>query len=84
TYRYLYLYMWQRVVRWLRARHPKLGWHKIKRRFLTGHPASRPVENGIVLYNPQDIVIERYRWRGYTIPAPWTSFANRLNTAAQA
>ena len=84
TYRYLYLYMWKSVTRWLRARHPKLGWRKIQRRFLTGYPAHRPAENGIVLYNPQEIIIERYRWRGYTIPTPWTSFANRLNTATQA
>jgi RNA-directed DNA polymerase len=84
TYRYLYLYMWQSVARWLRARHPKLGWRKIQRRFLTGYPAHRPAENGIVLYNPQEIIIERYRWRGYTIPTPWTSFANRMNTNPQA
>lgn len=84
TYCYLYLYMWQSVARWLRARHPKLGWRKIQRRFLTGYPAHRPAENGIMLYNPQEIAIERYRWRGYTIPTPWTSFMNRLNTATQA
>lgn len=84
TYRYLYLYMWTSVVRWLRARHPKLGWRKIQRRFLTGYPAHRPEENGIVLYNPQEIQIKRYRWRGYTIPTPWTSLATRLDAAQQA
>jgi hypothetical protein len=36
-----YLYMWKNVARWLRARHPKLGWPKIQRRFLTGYPARR-------------------------------------------
>jgi RNA-directed DNA polymerase len=84
TYRYLYLYMWRSVTRWLRARHPKLGWRKIQRRFLTGYPAHRPEENGTVLYSPQEIHIERYRWRGYTIPTPWTNLANLLNTAQQA
>ena len=84
TFRYLYLYMWTSVARWLRARHPKLGWRKIQRRFLTGYPAHRPEENGTVLYNPQEIVIERYRWRGYTIPTPWTRLANMMNTAQQA
>lgn len=84
TYRYLYLYMWQSVARWLRARHPKLGWRKIQHRYLTGYPAHRPEENGITLYNPQEIVIERYRWRGYTIPTPWTRLANRLDAAQQA
>lgn len=84
TYRYLYLYMWQSVAKWLRARHPKLGWRKIQRRFLTGHSAGFPAENGIVLYNPQILPIERYRWRGYTIPTPWTTPVKRLNTAQQA
>jgi RNA-directed DNA polymerase len=84
TYRYRYLYMWTRVARWLRARHPKLGWRKIQRRFLTGYPAHRPEENGTVLYNPQELHTERYRWRGYTIPTPWTSLAELLDTAQQA
>jgi RNA-directed DNA polymerase len=84
TFRYLYLYLWKSVVKWLRARHPKLGWRKIQRRFLTGYPAHRPAANGILLYNPQDIHIERYRWRGYSIPTPWTSLAKLLDTTHQA
>jgi RNA-directed DNA polymerase len=84
TFHYLYLYMWQSVAKWLRARHPKLGWRKIQRRFLTGYPAHRPAENGTVLYSPQELHTERYRWRGYTIPTPWTILANRLNTTQQA
>jgi RNA-directed DNA polymerase len=84
TYRYLYLYLWERVARWIRAKHPKLGWRTIQRRFLTGYPAHRPEQNGIQLYNPQDIHIERYRWRGYSIPTPWTLPANQLNTTHQA
>jgi len=80
TFRYLYKYMWTSVVRWLRARHPRLGWRTIQRRFLIGYPAHRPAENGILLYNPQEIHIERYRWRGYSIPTPWTSQATVSNT----
>ncbi len=84
TFAYLYHYTWYAVGRWLRARHPHLGWRKIQRRFLTGYPAHRPMENGIMLYNPQEIGIERYRWRGYTIPTPWTQLAEQLDTAPQA
>lgn len=84
TYRYLYLYMWKSVVKWLRARHPKLGWRRIQRRFLTGYPAHRPEENRTVLYNPQERHTERYRWRGYTIPTPWTNLAKLLDTTQQA
>lgn len=84
TFRYLYYYTWYAVGRWLRARHPRLGWRKIQRRFLTGYPAHRPEENGVVLYDPQDIVIERYRWKGYTIPTPWTYLAESLDAATPA
>ncbi|MGW4128760.1 reverse transcriptase domain-containing protein, partial [Amycolatopsis japonica] len=84
TYRYLGVYMWTSVMKWLRARHPKLGWRKIKRRYLTGYPTGLPAENRTVLYNPQETPIERYRWRGYAIPTPWTSLANMLDTAQQA
>lgn len=34
TYRYLYFYSWKKVARWLMMRHPRLGWRKIKRRYL--------------------------------------------------
>ena len=84
TFSYLYCYTWYAVARWLRARHPRLGWRKIQRRYLTGYPAHRPAENGTVLYNPQEIAIERYRWQGYTIPTPWTFLAEQLATAPQA
>jgi len=57
---YGYLYMWKNVARWLRARHPKLGWRKIQRRFLTGYPAHRLEANGTVLHNPQEIHVDFY------------------------
>jgi RNA-directed DNA polymerase len=81
TFNYLCNYAWQKVVKWIRARHPRVGWRKIKRRYLTGYPAYRPVENGIELYSPQETPIERYRWRGYSIPTPWTHLAKLLDTA---
>lgn len=84
TFGYLYLYMWKSVIRWIHARHPKLGWRTITRRFLTGYPGRRPAENGILLYSPEELPIERYRWRGYTIPTPWTGLAKLLDTAQRA
>ena len=80
TFGYLHHYTWWAATGWLRDRHPRLGWRTIKRRFLTGS-ASRPAENGTVLYNPQEIAIERYRYRGNTIPTPWTYAAAHLDTA---
>ncbi|WP_020576338.1 group II intron reverse transcriptase/maturase [Actinopolymorpha alba] len=84
TYRYLYLFMWNRVVKWLLKRHPKLNWKQIRRRYLTGYPAHRPAGNGTVLFNPQEIVIERYSWRGYTIPTPWDGWLNHWTRTQQA
>ncbi|MRH90649.1 group II intron reverse transcriptase/maturase [Nocardia sp. SYP-A9097] len=82
TFSYLAYYTWWAVVRWLRKRHPRLGWRKIKRRFLTERPDQRPEENGTVLYNPSDMAIERYRYRGNTIPTPWSVRAAQLEYAA--
>jgi RNA-directed DNA polymerase len=84
TFRYLYSYMWWRVARWLRKRHPRTGWRALQRRYLTGYPAHRPAQDGIMLFNPQDIEIIRYRWRGSSIPAPWPSTLLAADTAAQA
>jgi RNA-directed DNA polymerase len=81
TFRYLYAVAWWRVTRWLCKRHPKLNWRTLQRRFLTGYPAHRPAEDGVVLFNPQEIAIVRYRWRKDHIPTPWTSL---LNTATSA
>ncbi|WP_062993988.1 group II intron reverse transcriptase/maturase [Nocardia anaemiae] len=82
TFSYLDHYTWWAVARWLKNRHPRLGWRKIKRRFLTEKPVQRPEENGTVLYNPCDIAIERYRYRGNTIPTPWSVRAAQLEQAA--
>jgi RNA-directed DNA polymerase len=84
TFRYLYSYMWWRVARWLRKRHPRLGWRALQRRYLTGYPAHRPQQDGVQLFNPQDIGITRYRWRGSSIPTPWTSLASAAEAAPQA
>ncbi|WP_232535316.1 group II intron reverse transcriptase/maturase [Nocardia terpenica] len=78
TFGYLNYFLWWRVTRWLSARHPRLGWRKIKRRFLTGTPAQRPEENGTVLCYPSEITVERYRWRGNTIPTPWSASITAL------
>jgi RNA-directed DNA polymerase len=79
TYSYLRVYLWRRVVSWLHDRHPRQSLKRIRRRFLTAGPSGYwPEENGTVLYDPTELVIERYRWRGYTIPTPWSAAAARL------
>jgi RNA-directed DNA polymerase len=84
TFSYLYCYMWWRVARWLRKRHPRLGWKTLQRRYLTGYPAHRPAENGTELFMPQRIRITRYRWRAARIPTPWASLTTTAEATQQA
>jgi RNA-directed DNA polymerase len=70
TFNYLGHFAWQRVVRWLRKRHPGISWAKLRRRFL---PGWRPTQDGIELLDPATVTVSRYRYRANTIPNPWTS-----------
>ena len=63
------VFAWRRVIRWLRKRHPRASWARIIRRYLPGWV---PTEDGISLFNPVTVPVTRYRYRGNTIPNPWT------------
>jgi hypothetical protein len=52
TFGYLDQYTWHRVVRWIRKRHNKTKWDVLYRRYL---PNWRPVEDGVVLFQPQTV-----------------------------
>jgi RNA-directed DNA polymerase len=75
TFQYLDYFVWCRVTRWLRKRHPQANWKELRRRFLTGTPGQRPAEDGIMLFLAGQVPVTRYRWRAYSIPAPWASIA---------
>ena len=77
TFDYLGHFAWQRVVGWLRKRHPGTSWAALRRRFL---PGWRPTQHGIELFNPATVTVTRYRYRGTKIPNPWT--AATTSTAA--
>ena len=49
TFGYLDQYNWHRVVRWIRKRHNRTKWDVLYRRYL---PRWRPVEDGVVLFQP--------------------------------
>src|SRR5215218_8764128 len=49
TFGYLDQYTWHRVVRWIRKRHNKTKWDVLYRRYV---PNRRPVEDGVVLFQP--------------------------------
>ena len=75
TFHYLDTFTWRRVTLWLRKQHPGIDWRTLRRRYLTGEPGWRPAEDGIALFVPQRVKVTRYRWRGYSIPTPWTRSA---------
>ncbi|MBV8988414.1 MAG: hypothetical protein JO372_07625, partial [Solirubrobacterales bacterium] len=69
TFSYLGYYAWWRVGRWLRKKHPRLSWKQINRRYTRDGSFH---DKGISLLNPGSISVTRYRYRGATIPTPWT------------
>ena len=68
TFNYVRGFTWRRVVHWLRRKHPRFNWRKLKRRYL---PGWWPTEDGIALYNVGEVAVTRYRYRSARIPSPW-------------
>ena len=69
----LFHFVWWRVIRWLRALH-RWRWKDVRRRFTTPDGRWQPIKaDGITLFNPASVPVTRYRYRGNTIPNPWTS-----------
>jgi RNA-directed DNA polymerase len=73
TFCYLGYYVWWRVGRWLRKKHPRITWKQIQRRYLNDDYTYQ--EGGIVLHRPARTPITRYRYRGARIPNRWTEQA---------
>jgi RNA-directed DNA polymerase len=68
TFGYLRAYVWQRVVLWLRRKHPHANWKQLRRRHL---PGWWPTDGDMTLFDPNRVPVRYYRYRGTTIPAPW-------------
>jgi RNA-directed DNA polymerase len=65
-------FTWWRVVQWLRTLH-RWRWKDVRRRLTTPDGRWRPITaDGIELFNLEAVPVTRYRWRGNTIPNPWT------------
>ncbi len=65
-------FVWWRVVQWLRTLH-RWRWKDVRRRLTTPDGRWRPITaDGIELFNLAAVPVTRYRWRGNTIPNPWT------------
>ncbi|MFB6717023.1 group II intron reverse transcriptase/maturase [Streptomyces sp. NPDC056358] len=65
-------FTWHRVISWWMALH-RWKWKDVRRR-LTDHNGrwQRPSADGIELFDLQAVTVTRYRYRGNTIPTPWT------------
>jgi RNA-directed DNA polymerase len=82
TFGYLDYYVWWRVGRWLRKKHPRLTWKQINRRYLNDGYTYQ--DGGVTLYKPARTRVTRYRYRGARIPTPWTTTAEPTSPRAQA
>jgi RNA-directed DNA polymerase len=67
---YLSYYLWWRVIRWIRAKHPRMTWKQIKRRYW-GRNWTSP--EGTRLAWPVEVPVTRYRFRGHRISSPWAA-----------
>ncbi|MEK2478309.1 group II intron reverse transcriptase/maturase [Streptomyces noursei] len=70
TFQYLGHYTWTRVFIWARRKHKGMRLRGFRRMYCSGGwvPAS---ERG-QLYQAAEVTTTRYRFRGYSIPTPWT------------
>ena len=79
TFSYLDHFTWWRIVRWLRKRHPRLNWGKLRRR----HLPNWEIRDGQTrMFRPQRVAITRYRYRGTRIPTPWADAQTKLAAPA--
>lgn len=69
TFAYVDYFAWWRVFRWLRKKHPKRTWRYLMRRYCGGRWAIQ--DQGVELFRPHKVKVERYRYRGTRILLPW-------------
>jgi RNA-directed DNA polymerase len=72
TFDYVGQYTWRRVIRWLQRKHYRAGWKWLRRRYL---PGWWPTDGETTLLRPSTVTVSRYRYRGRSIPSPWTTIA---------
>ncbi len=73
TFGYLAHYAWDRVLRWLHKRHPRVSKRVLRRRF---YPQWTPTDGPVALFNPGTVAVTRYRYRADPIATPWTRAAS--------
>lgn len=74
TFSYLRDYSRARVFRWMRKKHPKLSRATLIRRYCPNWDFR---VRGLSLFNPEEVRVERYGYRGGRIPTPWNQEVGR-------
>jgi RNA-directed DNA polymerase len=70
TFSYVDYFAFWRVFGWLHKRHLGLNKHTVVRRHL---PDWKISDDGIDMFRPEAVTVDRYRYRGTKIPTPWSS-----------
>jgi RNA-directed DNA polymerase len=60
---------WRRIMRWIRAKHNRIGMKELHRRFCD--KGWRFASNGVAFTGASSVAVTRYRYRGNTITTPW-------------
>jgi len=69
TLAYVDHFTWWRVFRWLRKKHPSRTYRYLRKRYCDDQWQIR--EEGVELFRPARVTVERYRYRGERILLPW-------------
>ena len=73
TFRFLRAFAWRRVIGWLRRKHLRMNWKRLRQRYC--HGGWWPSDGNVALFDPGRMRTTRYRYRGAAIPTPWASTA---------
>lgn len=71
TFQYLGHYTWTRVFIWARRKHKGMRLSGFRRVYCNG--GWQPVSERGMLFQAGEVTTTRYRFRGYSIPTPWTA-----------
>ncbi|MFD8531756.1 group II intron reverse transcriptase/maturase [Streptosporangium canum] len=62
---------WHRLAKWIHHKHSRLSWSELRRRFC--RPGTWIIaHHEVVFTGASSVKVTRYRYRGSTIPTPWT------------
>ncbi|MFF4136603.1 group II intron maturase-specific domain-containing protein [Streptomyces mirabilis] len=62
---------WHRIVRWIFHKHSRLSRRELRRRFCRPD-SGKLICDGVECTGPSSVKVIRYRYRGSSIPTPWT------------